>query len=112
MYDKIILLTMNEKIKLVKIKWINNSRKNMNASRRIAWDKIGSNLGFGDKIRRQEKFIKKLKKKWNITDDELENILPFTPVRSEERPNADLAAYVDGKIVKRFIKTTSKTESN
>ena len=79
---------------------INQMRRNLKGSKRRAWDKYGSLVGFKKKTEDLKICVDKLKEKWGIVEDDLEDINPFvhTPVTPD--PDVPSVAMVDGKLVR------------
>ena len=93
------------------IKRINMMRKNLKGSKRRAWDKYGSLVGFKKKTEDLKIHVDKLKEKWGIVEDDLEDISPFV-VHITPDPDVPSVAMVDGKLVRLNSNKSSKSSKS
>ena len=93
-------LKRQEQFRKSSINRINMMRKNLKGSKRRAWEKYGSLVGFKERTQNMEKNVEKLKEKCGIVEDDLEDISPFvhTPVTPD--PDVPCVAMVDGKLTR------------
>ena len=82
-----------EKMKQIKIKFINGMAKDLKGDLNRGWAKFHNLGGFGDLIKDHKLSVEKVKKKHNITDDELEDFSPIViPINyiPDGNPYADI----------------------
>ena len=68
---------LREKIKKIKIRFINGMAKDLKGDLTRGWDTFGDLGGFDDLIKEHKLFVDKVKKKHNIVDDELIEYSPL-----------------------------------